>query len=151
MLPRADKTDEFLPPMVFFEHDKQRVRDGDVVLFFNFRADRARAAFRRVPASRTSRGFDRAVRPKVHYVTLTEYDATYDCPVIFAAGEPRRWCSAKSSPQAGLKQLRIAETEKYPHVTYFFNGGVEKPYQGRGPGDHPVARRTCRPTISSRR
>jgi 2,3-bisphosphoglycerate-independent phosphoglycerate mutase len=124
----AGETDEFLKPVVFSERNQQRVKDGDVILFFNFRADRARQlsqAFLRPDFD----GFDREVAPRVHYVTLTEYDKTYGCPAVFESqslanilGEVVR--------NAGRKQLRIAETEKYPHVTYFFNGGVEHQFDG---------------------
>ncbi|NNC87357.1 MAG: 2,3-bisphosphoglycerate-independent phosphoglycerate mutase [Akkermansiaceae bacterium] len=122
------KTDEFLPAMVFAEAGKQRVRDGDVVLFFNFRADRARQlsdAFLRADFD----GFDTGGRPDVHFVTLTEYDETYDCPVAFPP-ETLAHVLGEVVSSAGKNQLRIAETEKYPHVTYFFNGGVEKQFEG---------------------
>ena len=125
---RLDKTDEFMPAMVFCEADTQRVRDDDVIVFFNFRADRARElsdAFLKADFS----GFDRGVTPCVHYVTLTEYDETYDCPAIFAP-EKLDMVLGETVAAAGRNQLRIAETEKYPHVTYFFNGGVEKSYAG---------------------
>ena len=108
--------------------NEQRVRDGDVVIWFNFRADRARQlsiAF----LDKDFNGFDREVTPSVHYVTLTQYDKTYGCPVVF---EPQSLANILGEvvSKAGLAQLRIAETEKYPHVTYFFNGGVEKQYPG---------------------
>lgn len=126
---RADVTDEFIKPMIFGHANEQRVDEGDVILFFNFRADRARElseAFLRDDFD----GFDREVaRPQTHYVTLTEYDATYDCDVVFPP-ESLQEVLGKIVSEAGLKQLRIAETEKYPHVTYFFNGGVEEPYPG---------------------
>jgi 2,3-bisphosphoglycerate-independent phosphoglycerate mutase len=124
----AGETDEFLKPMVFSHVNEQRIRDGDVVLFFNFRADRGRQlslAFLRPEF----KGFDREVTPKIEYVTLTEYDATYHCPVVFAP-ETLTHILGEVVSDAGLKQLRIAETEKYPHVTYFFNGGVETQYPG---------------------
>jgi 2,3-bisphosphoglycerate-independent phosphoglycerate mutase len=120
---RHDKTDEFMPAMIFGEPDAQRVRDGDVILFFNFRADRARElsdAFLKEDFN----GFDRTVTPKTHYYTLTEYDETYTCPAIFAP-ETLDMVLGQTVAAAGRNQLRIAETEKYPHVTYFFNGGVE--------------------------
>jgi len=123
-----NKTDEFMPPMVFAAANQQRVRDGDVVLFFNFRSDRARElsdAFLLPDFT----GFDRGVWPQVHYVTLTEYDRTYKCPVIFAP-QTLSMGLGETVAAAGLAQLRIAETEKYPHVTYFFNGGIEKPNRG---------------------
>ena len=75
------------------------------------------------------KGFDREVTPAVHFVTLTEYDKTYGCPVVFAPQSLANILGEVVS-SAGLAQLRIAETEKYPHVTYFFNGGVEKQYPG---------------------
>jgi 2,3-bisphosphoglycerate-independent phosphoglycerate mutase len=125
---RLNKTDEFMPPMIFTAANTQRVRDGDVVLFFNFRADRARElsdAFLKADFS----GFDRVVTPRTHYHTLTEYDATYTCPAIFAS-ENLAMVLGETVAAAGLNQLRIAETEKYPHVTYFFNGGVELANKG---------------------
>ena len=125
---RMDKTDEFMPAMVFTEPNQQRVRDGDVVLFFNFRSDRARELSDAFLLEDFS-GFDREVWPQVHYVTLTVYDRTYTCPVIF---EPQTLAMGlgEAAAAAGLKQLRIAETEKYPHVTFFFNGGIEQPNPG---------------------
>ncbi len=123
-----DTTDEFLPAMVFGHANEQRVQDGDVVIFFNFRADRARQlsdAF----LNKDFDGFDREVWPQTHYVTFTEYDANYDCPVVFAP-ETLEDVLGQVVGRAGLQQLRIAETEKYPHVTYFFNGGVEDPNPG---------------------
>lgn len=125
---REDKTDEFMPAMIFAEANMQRVRDGDVVLFFNFRADRARELSEAFVYPDFS-GFDRGVTPKVHFVTLTEYDAKYGCPVIFGS-QTLSMGLGETVSNAGLKQMRIAETEKYPHVTYFFNGGVEHPYNG---------------------
>lgn len=124
---RNNSTDEFLKPMVFGEANTQRIQDGDVIIFFNFRADRARELSQAF-LMEDFEGFDREIpRPETHYVTLTEYDSTYDCSVIFPS------CAldevlGKVVSDAGLTQLRIAETEKYPHVTYFFNGGEETPY-----------------------
>jgi 2,3-bisphosphoglycerate-independent phosphoglycerate mutase len=120
--------DEFLQPIIFNHVNEQRVRDGDVVLWFNFRADRARqlsVAF----LQKDFAGFDREVVPAVHYVTLTEYDETYGVPVVFGPQSLKNILGEVVSA-AGLKQLRIAETEKYPHVTFFFNGGVEEPFSG---------------------
>ncbi len=122
------ETDEFLKPLVFGMANEDRVRDGDVVLFFNFRADRARQlslAFLREDFA----GFDRGGFPRVAYYTLTEYDETYGCPVVFPTMELRNTLGEVVSA-AGLKQLRVAETEKYPHVSFFFNGGVEEPNPG---------------------
>jgi len=120
--------DEFLPPLIFCNGNEQRVRDGDVIIFFNFRADRARqlsVAF----LQKDFNGFDREVTPAVHYVTLTEYDKTYNCPVVFKPQSLEKILGEVVSA-TGLKQLRIAETEKYPHVTYFFNGGIERQFPG---------------------
>jgi 2,3-bisphosphoglycerate-independent phosphoglycerate mutase len=117
-----------MPPMIFAEADTQRVRDGDVILFFNFRADRAREisdAFLKEDFS----GFDRVAVPKTQYYTLTEYDETYTCPAIFAS-ENLDMVLGQVVAAAGKNQMRIAETEKYPHVTYFFNGGVELANEG---------------------
>ncbi len=125
---RLDKTDEFMPPMIFNEPDAQRVRDGDVVLFFNFRSDRARELSEAFLYPEFD-GFDREVTPKVHFVTLTQYDEKYDCPEIFSAQTLYRVLGQTVS-DAGMTQMRIAETEKYPHVTYFFNGGEEAAYPG---------------------
>ena len=120
--------DEFLQPIIFSHDKEQRIRDGDVVLWFNFRADRARqlcTAFLRDDFI----GFDREVRPRIHLVTLTEYDETYGVPVVFPSQSLTNILGEVVS-RAGLTQLRIAETEKYPHVTYFFNGGVETQFPG---------------------
>ena len=122
---REGRTDEFMPALIFHEASTQRVRDGDVVIFFNFRADRARQ-LSEVFLSDEFEDFDAGERPDVHYVTFTEYDETYDCSVVFP---PEKMVNVLGQvvAAAGRKQLRIAETEKYPHVTYFFNGGEEEP------------------------
>ena len=121
-------TDEFMKPLVFGHVEERRMRDGDVVLFFNFRADRARQlslAFLKEDFS----GFDRGGLPKTAFYTLTEYDETYGCPVVFPTTELKNTLGEVVAA-AGLKQLRVAETEKYPHVSFFFNGGVEEPNAG---------------------
>jgi 2,3-bisphosphoglycerate-independent phosphoglycerate mutase len=125
---KQGKTDEFIPPLVFSHSNEQRVRDDDTVLFFNFRADRARQLSRAF-LLKDFDGFNREIWPRVHYVTLTQYDATYSSPFIFAPQELKDILGEIVSA-AGQKQLRIAETEKYAHVTYFFNGGVEKAFPG---------------------
>ncbi len=122
------KTDEFMPAMIFAEPDTQRVRDGDVVLFFNFRADRARELSEAFLQEKFE-GFDRGAVPKVHYVTLTVYDEKYPCEAIFSP-QTLEMTLGETVATAGMKQMRIAETEKYPHVTYFFNGGAEEPNKG---------------------
>ncbi len=144
-------TDEFLQPIIFSHANEQRVRDGDTILFFNFRADRARQlslAFLRPDFN----GFDREVQPKVNYVTLTEYDKTYGCPVVFPPQSLEKILGQIVS-EAGLKQLRIAETEKYPHVTYFFNGGIEVQFPGEDreivPSPKDVATYDLKPQMSA--
>lgn len=122
------ETDEFLKPLVFGQTGERRVRDGDVVLFFNFRADRARQlslAFLKEDFT----GFDRGGFPRISYLTLTEYDETYGCPIVFPTLELKNTLGEVVAA-AGLRQLRVAETEKYPHVSFFFNGGVEEPNPG---------------------
>jgi 2,3-bisphosphoglycerate-independent phosphoglycerate mutase len=123
--------DEFLLPMIFSHGDEQRIRDGDVILWFNFRADRARQlsdAFLKPDFA----GFDREVTPKVGYYTLTEYDATYTALGARVVFGPESLTNnlGQIIAAAGLKQLRSAETEKYPHVTFFFNSGIEEPNPG---------------------
>ncbi len=145
------ETDEFLKPLIFSDRNQQRVNDGDVILFFNFRADRARQlsqAFLRADFD----GFDREVTPRVHYVTLTEYDKTYGVPAVFDSQSLEN-ILGQVVANAGLKQLRIAETEKYPHVTYFFNGGVEHQFPGEDriivPSPKEVPTYDCKPEMSA--
>jgi 2,3-bisphosphoglycerate-independent phosphoglycerate mutase len=124
----AGETDEFLKPLILSHPNEQRIRDGDVVFFFNFRADRARQLSRAFLLSGFN-GFDREVWPQVYYVTMTVYDKTFKCAVAF---QPQSLDNilGEIASGAGKKQLRIAETEKYPHVTYFFNGGIEVAFPG---------------------
>ncbi len=124
----AGETDEFLKPLVFSHANEQRIRPDDVIIFFNFRADRARQLSQAFLQPAFD-GFDREVTPHVHYVTLTQYDKTYGCPAVFPP-QSLDHILGQVVAEAGLKQLRIAETEKYPHVTYFFNGGVELQFPG---------------------
>ena len=118
--------DEFIQPTVI---DGYRGMDPDVpVLFFNFRSDRVRqlaAAFGLADFD----AFDRAGVVQQRLVCMTEYDASYPFPVMFSPQTPQR-VLAEVISEAGLRQLHCAETEKYPHVTYFFNGGREKPFPG---------------------
>jgi 2,3-bisphosphoglycerate-independent phosphoglycerate mutase len=122
------KTDEFMPPLILAYANEQRVRNGDSVFFFNFRADRARQLSQAF-LLKDFDGFDREVWPQVHFVSLTQYDVRFPGPFIFPQQELRK-ILAEVVSAAGKKQLRIAETEKYAHVTYFFNGGIEKPFPG---------------------
>jgi len=125
---KAGKTDEFMPPLIFAHANEQRVRDGDVVLFFNFRADRARQLSQAF-LFKDFDGFDREVWPQVKFTSLTEYDVRFPSPYIFPPADLKNILGDLVS-NVGKTQLRIAETEKYAHVTYFFNGGVEKPFPG---------------------
>src|SRR6202011_3042579 len=125
---KAGKTDEFMPPLIFAHPNEQRVRDADVGLFFNFRADRARQLAQAF-LFKYFDGFEREVWPQVKFTSLPQYDVRYSSPFIFVPEELRNILGELVS-KAGKSQLRIAETEKYAHVTYFFNGGVEKPFAG---------------------
>jgi 2,3-bisphosphoglycerate-independent phosphoglycerate mutase len=125
----AGETDEFLKPLIVSHPDEQRIRDGDVVFFFNFRADRARQLSRAFLFPDFD-GFDREVQPKVHYVTTTVYDKTFKDAAVAFQPQSLEHILGQVVSTAGKNQLRIAETEKYPHVTYFFNGGVEVAFPG---------------------
>ncbi len=146
----AGVTDEFMKPAVFVDADTQRVRDNDVVYFFNFRADRARELSRAFIYEDFD-GFDRTVQPKVHYVTMSEYEACYPTPIVFEQ-EQLTNILGEVIAKAGLKQLRIAETEKYAHVTFFFNGGVETQFEGEDrilvPSPREVATYDLKPQMS---
>lgn len=148
----ADKTDEFLQPTIFFDHEKQRINDGDVILFFNFRADRARQLSEVFLSGGEFNDFETGAIPKVNFFTLTEYDETYDCPAVFPP-ETIKMTLGEAVAEAGKKQLRIAETEKYPHVSYFFNGGEETPYPEEDrkviPSPKDVATYDLKPEMSS--
>jgi 2,3-bisphosphoglycerate-independent phosphoglycerate mutase len=126
------ETDEFVKPTVVVDSDGKpvgSVRDGDAILFFNFRADRAREITRAF----TQEGFhdfERKAAPRLSaYVCLTEYDKTFGLPVAFAPQDLTEIFPEIVS-HAGIAQLRCAETEKYAHVTFFFNGGRETVYPG---------------------
>ena len=125
----AGITDEFIPPTVIAPYGAAHpIRDGDSVVCFNFRADRVRQITAAL-ASENFEGFDRRQRRDIHYACLTEYDKTFGLPVAF----PPQTFNAhlgEALSNAGLRNLRLAETEKYAHVTYFFNCGIEEPYPG---------------------
>jgi 2,3-bisphosphoglycerate-independent phosphoglycerate mutase len=122
----ADKSDEFVEPVVVGE--SMPILDGDQVVCFNFRADRAR----QLTAALTQPGFKGFARPHVPnigYVCMTEYDRSFGLPLAFGPEDIRNTL-AEVLGKAGIRNLRVAETEKYAHVTYFLNGGVEKPFPG---------------------
>lgn len=124
----AGETDEFIKPIIRSHAGEQRVKDGDVVLFYNFRADRVRE-LTQVFLNPDFAEFETGGVPETHLVTMTEYDETYTCPIAFPP-EMLSQVLGEVVAKAGLKQLRIAETEKYPHVSYFFNGGIEETFSG---------------------
>ncbi len=151
----AGETDEFVKPVVITGPDgeqKPRVSDGDGVIFFNFRADRARELTRAFTENDFSE-FDVSGRPKLAgYVTMTQYDETFDLPVAFLPQHLDHILGEEVS-NAGLFQFRIAETEKYAHVTYFFNGGEETPFKGEDrlliPSPRDVATYDQKPEMSA--
>ena len=121
-------TDEFVEPTVILGADGAPVGTpsaGDALVFFNFRPDRARELTRAFVDPQFA-GFERPVVPRLRFVCLTEYDPTIPAPVAFSKDLP---CCVLADviADAGLRQLHIAETEKYAHVTFFFNGGSEPP------------------------
>ena len=126
-----DVTDEFVEPISVLTSESRhegRVEDGDTLIFFNFRADRMRqivSAFMEEDFD----GFSRASRPKVKIVTANRYHEAFDLPVLYPPQELRNNLGEVLS-RAGLKQFRIAETEKYAHVTFFFNGGSDLQFPG---------------------
>jgi len=128
---RDGKTDEFMEPIAVVDDEGTHhgaIRDGDIVLFFNFRADRMRqivTAFRDDDFD----GFERTVRPSVDLLSMTRYHQDFDIPVIFPPLEVRDHLGEVFA-HASLRQLRIAETEKYAHVTFFFNGGSDDVSEG---------------------
>ncbi|MCG6910219.1 MAG: 2,3-bisphosphoglycerate-independent phosphoglycerate mutase [Deltaproteobacteria bacterium] len=149
------ETDEFVSPIVLTDPQGDpagMVRDGDGIIFFNFRADRARQITRAFTDGSFD-GFDRTpVVALSRYVCMTLYDETFDLPVAF---EPIHLNNILGEivSKNGLKQLRIAETEKYAHVTYFFNGGEESPFAGEDrcliPSPREVATYDLKPEMSA--
>ena len=121
----AGVTDEFVIPTVI-GGEESRIHDNDAIIFFNFRPDRAREITRAMTFENFD-GFNRkAVRKNLYYVCFTQYDETFPLPVAF---KPETLTNILGDvlDQHGIKQFRTAETEKYAHVTFFFNGGVEEP------------------------
>jgi 2,3-bisphosphoglycerate-independent phosphoglycerate mutase len=141
-------TDEFIPPFTVDDpNDKPigLIRDEDVVINFNYRADRVRQITRvltRTSGLNQSMGRDlpksteldaeippQTLPQRIHYVCMTQYDKAYKLPIVIPA-ESMDNLLAHVMARADLRNLRVAETEKYAHVTYFFNGGIEKPFAG---------------------
>lgn len=127
----AGVNDEFVKPWVMPGPDGRALapmRDGDALICFNFRSDRMRQSLRAL-ALPDFTGFETGPRPLVHVVTMTQYEDTFPFPVAFAP-QSMKHLVGEVIADAGLTQLRTAETEKYPHVTFFFNGGHEQPLRG---------------------
>ena len=126
---KRGENDEFVRPTIVAPELDSRVKDGDVCVFFNFRPDRARELTRAFTEAGFS-GFDRGSHPlTIDFVTMTEYKREFPLPVAFPPDHPQQ-VLADVLAEHGLRQLHIAETEKYAHVTFFFNGGVEQPAEG---------------------
>ncbi|MEM1059709.1 MAG: 2,3-bisphosphoglycerate-independent phosphoglycerate mutase [Verrucomicrobiota bacterium] len=123
-----DKTDEFIPATVFAETPRPLIADGDGILFYNFRSDRGRQLCRAATEEQWE-GWDRGPAPKVEIVTMTRYHEDFRFPLLFGP-QSMDDILGKVVSAAGKRQLRCAETEKYPHVTFFFNGGEEEPFPG---------------------
>ncbi len=126
------QTDEFvLPTVIYNEQGSPRglIKDNDGVVFFNFRPDRARQITRALVDKKFPHFYRGEFPPRLHFVCFTQYDITIPAPIAFPPDNLDQTLGEVLSRE-GMRQLRIAETEKYAHVTFFFNGGVEKPYPG---------------------
>ena len=150
----AGQTDEFVEPRVIRSGDRPAatVDNGDAIIFFNFRTDRAREITRAF-TDPAFEGFQREKIPALTvYACMTEYDETFRLPVAFPP-EVYRNLLGEVIARAGKKQLRIAETEKYAHVTFFFNGGSEVPAAGEErvliPSPKEVATYDQKPAMSA--
>ena len=125
-------TDEFVEPVLITDENEQPtalIEDGDSVVFFNFRGDRPREITRSFVDTEFT-AFDRGGHLDLYYVCLTEYDATISAPVAFPKPAKMKNIVGDYWGQLGLKQFRCAETEKYAHVTFFFNDYTEPPFPG---------------------
>jgi len=122
-----DVTDEFIKPIILDANGT--VQDDDVVIFFNFRPDRARQISHAFTDENFD-GFDRGPKPKLHYVGMTKYESNLNIKVAYPPQGQLKNVLGEVIANKGLKQFRLAETEKYAHVTYFFNNGREEPFDG---------------------
>jgi 2,3-bisphosphoglycerate-independent phosphoglycerate mutase len=147
-------TDEFIKPIVICNNDGQplsTIKDGDVVVCFNFRTDRCRE----ITIALTQQAFpEQAMHPlNLHYVTMTEYDATYKNVGVIFNNDNLTHTLGQVLSENGKTQIRIAETEKYPHVTFFFSGGREEPFPGENrlmaPSPKDVATYDLKPEMSA--
>jgi len=121
------RTDEFVEPIVL--EPGGAIRDGDAAVFFNFRPDRARQITRAFIEDDFD-GFERGGSPRARFVGMTRYESRFDFPVAFPPERALKDILGQVLSEAGLRQFRCAETEKYAHVTYFFNNGREDPFEG---------------------
>ncbi len=151
----ANENDEFITPRIIVDEGGKpvgQINDGDGILFFNFRADRAREMTIALTED-TFDGFERAVRPRLSaYVCMTQYNKDFDLPVAFPP-ETMENILGQVLSERGLHQLRAAETEKYAHVTFFFNGGIEAPFPNEDrvlvPSPKEVATYDLKPEMSA--
>nr|QCI08659.1 Phosphoglycerate mutase [Sphondylothamnion multifidum] len=118
-------SDEFIPPTKI---NANRILDNDGIIFFNFRPDRIRQLLHSL-AKKNFKGFSTYKIKNLKFVTFTNYDSSLNIPIVFPPQQNKNFLGQIISNE-GLKQLRLAETEKYAHVTYFFNGGIEEPFPG---------------------
>jgi 2,3-bisphosphoglycerate-independent phosphoglycerate mutase len=147
-------TDEFIKPVIIYGADdkpKATIQDGDVVLAFNFRTDRCRE----ITIALTQEAFpEQDMHPlDLHYITMTEYDKTYKNVGVMFHNDNLNNTIGEVLAANGKKQIRIAETEKYPHVTFFFSGGREQPFEGETrimkPSPKEVATYDLKPEMSA--
>jgi 2,3-bisphosphoglycerate-independent phosphoglycerate mutase len=151
----ANEGDEFIAPSLIA--GGPALGDGDAVLFFNFRSDRARELTNAITRVRPEKLGEEVLRlPRVQpavFATLTEYDETFGLPAVFGPVDVRA-SFGEIVAAASMRQLRIAETEKYAHVTYFFNGGREEPFANEDrlmiPSPRDVATYDLKPEMSAR-
>ena len=147
---RDERGDEFIRPTVVGDYDG--VRKGDAVLHFNFRPDRARQMVRALGEPGFD-DFDRGDPPDLHVTTMTQLRSDWGYPIAFPPAEPETTLTAVIA-ERGLKQLHVAETEKYAHVTYFFGGGRESEAEGEErclvPSPRDVATDDEKPQMSAR-
>jgi 2,3-bisphosphoglycerate-independent phosphoglycerate mutase len=125
-------TDEFIEPTCIVNKDNEPIAiiaNGDGVVFFNFRGDRPREITRAF-VEPDFKNFPQITRPNIHFVCMTEYDVTIPAPVVFSKPPKMKNILGAYWSSLGLKQFRCAETEKYAHVTFFFNDYTEKPFSG---------------------
>ncbi|KAI9871876.1 MAG: hypothetical protein M1823_008324, partial [Watsoniomyces obsoletus] len=122
------ETDEFLKPIIV-GGDERRIKDDDTLFFFNYRSDRVREVTQLLGDHDRDPVPDFPYPKNIHITTMTRYKTDYTFPVAFApqvmTNVLAEWLGKK-----GIKQCHIAETEKYAHVTFFFNGGIEEPFEG---------------------